>query len=215
MSAARRTRTYRSELRQRQAADTRRRVIDAAIEVFGENGYHAATFAQIADHAGVSIETVRTHGPKSALMWAAVEVASMGVEGRDLDFLATERGTALLDVRDPDEYATFIGRTMLAINQPCAGVWTAATGAAHGDPEIRDRLTEALAHLRGQVGNVLHIAAERGWLRTDVRFDDLVEAACVITSVETYIRFVHWDGKTPNKYKAFVTRAVRDTILHR
>ncbi|MEE6311521.1 TetR family transcriptional regulator, partial [Plantactinospora veratri] len=70
-----RTRTYRSELRDRQAAETRRRVVEAAIEVFGQHGYQAATFAQIARRAGVSVETVRRHGPKAAIMWAAVEVA--------------------------------------------------------------------------------------------------------------------------------------------
>src|SRR5688500_12088486 len=97
-----RTRTYRSELRQRQAAQTRRRIVEAAIEVFSENGYQAATFAQIAKRAGVSIETVQKHGPKTALLWAAVEVASFGVEGRNLDFFATKYGTAMLQVSDPD-----------------------------------------------------------------------------------------------------------------
>ena len=47
-----------------------------------------------------------------------------------------------------------------------------------------------LALLRGQVEHVLRYVAERGWLRPDVPFDDLVEAFCVITCVETYARFV-------------------------
>ncbi|TDE08369.1 TetR family transcriptional regulator [Jiangella asiatica] len=208
-----RTRAYRSELRQRQAVETRRRVVDAAIEVFSENGYQAATFAQIAQRAGVSIETVRKHGPKAALMWATVEVASMGVEGATLDFFDTERGAAVLQVRDPHDFAAFVGETMLAINAPSAGVWTAVVGAAQGDPELRSNLTERLAHIRSQAEHVLRLAAERGWLRTDVPFDELVEAVCVITSVETYVRFVHWDGKSPEAYEAFVARTIRDTIL--
>ena len=53
-----RPRIYRSELRQQQAAQTRRRIIEAAIEEFSHNGYQAATLAQIAKRAGVSIETV-------------------------------------------------------------------------------------------------------------------------------------------------------------
>lgn len=212
-SAEGRTRTYRSELRQRQAAETRRRVVDAAAEVFGEYGYQAATFAQIAKRAGVSVETVQKHGPKTALLWAAVEVASMGVEGRHLDFLTTERGTAMLEVRDPAGFAAFIGQTMVAINQRVAGVWTALVGAAHGDRELRDELATALVHIRGQAENVLRVAADHDWLRTDVPFDDLVEAVCVITSVETYVRFVHLDRKSHEEYQAFVARTVRDTIL--
>jgi AcrR family transcriptional regulator len=209
------TRTYRSELRQRQAAETRTRIVEAAIEVFSENGYQAATFAQIAKRAGVSIETVQKHGPKTAILWAAVEVASFGVEGRDLDFFATDQGAAMLDVPDPGGFAAFVGATMLAINEPSAGVWTAATGAAPGDSELRRHLVERLAEIRRQVENVLRVVAERGWLRTDVPFDDLVEAFCVITSVESYVRFVHLDGRSHEEYRTFIARTVRETILLR
>ena len=44
-------------------------------------------------------------------------------------------------------------------------------------------------------------------------FDDLVEAFCIITCVETYVRFVLLDGKSDDDYKAFVTRMVRETVL--
>lgn len=211
-SADGRVRPYRSELRQRQAAETRGRVIEAAVEVFSEQGYQAATFPQIAKRAGVSVETAQKHGPKAALLWAAVEVASFGVEG-DVDFFDTERGAGMLQVRDPEGFAAFLGETVLAINEPVAGVWTALTAAAHGDREVRGLLSERLALIRGQVENVLRRVAERGWLRTDVPLDDLVQVLCVITSVETYVRCVHLDGKSPEEYQAFVTRTVRDTVL--
>ncbi|MEO3927724.1 TetR/AcrR family transcriptional regulator [Micromonosporaceae bacterium B7E4] len=208
-----RTRIYRSELRQRQAAQTRRRVVEAAGEVFSEHGYQAATFAQIAKRAGVSVETVRTHGPKAALMWAAVEVASVGVEGRDIDLVATDVGKAMIEIADPDGFAAFLGEAMLAMNESAAGVWLAVTGAAQGDSELRGHLAERLAGIRRQVTNVLRVVAERGWVRSDVPFDDLVEACCVITSVESYVRFVRLDGKSPEEYTAFVTRTIRDSIL--
>ena len=70
-----------------------------------------------------------------------------------------------------------------------------------------------LALIRGQVDHVLRFVDDRGWLRRDVPFDDLVEAFCVITCVETYVRFVQHDGKSPSQYKTFVARTVRETIL--
>jgi len=207
-----RTRTYRSQLRQRQAAETRRRVVESAVEVFSEHGYQAATFAHIAKRAGVSVETVQKHGPKTALLWAAVEVASFGVEG-DLDLADTERGKALLEVREPRAFARAVGEMMLAVNEPVAGVWTAATAAAQGDREVAGHLAQRLARIRGQVENVLRTMAERGWLRTDVPFDELVEAVCVITSVESYVRYVRLDGKSTTRYQAFVARTIQDTVL--
>jgi AcrR family transcriptional regulator len=206
------TRRYRSELRQRQAAETRLRVVAAAVELFSRQGYQATTFAQLANEAGVSVETVQRHGPKSALLQAAPELASFGVEG-ETDLLATDLGKAMLQVRDTAELATLIGNAMLAINAPSAGLWVAVASAAQGDEELRGYHAENLALLRRQVEHVFRVFAERGWLREDVPFDDLVEAFCVITGVETYVRFVRLDGKPDDAYTAFVTRTVRETIL--
>ena len=107
-----RTRVYRSELRLRQAEETRRSIIDAAADLFSELGYAGTTLAKIAARAGVSVETVQKNGPKAALIRAAVEVRSFGVEG------------------DRDEAAPFAAQTMLEVNAGSAGVWTALTGAA-------------------------------------------------------------------------------------
>src|SRR5262245_49407030 len=78
---AKATRTYRSALRQRQAHETRLRVVAAAAELFAELGYARTTLARIAEAAGVSIETVQAQGPKATLMVAAVEYSAFGVTG--------------------------------------------------------------------------------------------------------------------------------------
>ena len=38
---------------------------------------------------------------------------------------------------------------------------------------------------------------------------------CVITAPENFVRFVQWDGGSPERYAAFIERTVRDTILAR
>jgi AcrR family transcriptional regulator len=207
-------RPYRSDLRQRQAAETRLRVVKAAVALFGRQGYRATTFSQLAEESGVSIKTVQEHGPKSALLRAAVELTAFGIEGES-DFFATELGQAMLQVRDPSELATMTGEAMLAINAPAAGLWMTVVGASQGDEELSGLHTEMLALVRRQVEHVLTYFDDRGWLRRDVSFDDLVEAFCVITCVENYVRFVQYDGKSPEEYKAFVVRTVRETILTR
>ncbi|HET7762995.1 MAG TPA: TetR family transcriptional regulator, partial [Phycicoccus sp.] len=115
-------RPYRSALRRRQAEETRRRVVEAALDLFARRGYHATTFTDIAAAADVSVQTVQKHGPKSALLQSAVELASFGVEG-ETDFFATEVGRSVLDVADADALAAAVGEAMLAINAPSAAVW--------------------------------------------------------------------------------------------
>ncbi len=212
MSTSETPRPYRSELRRQQAAETRRRVVEAAAETFARHGYQATTFEKIAKRAGVSVVTVQKLGTKPALLQAAVEITAFGVEG-ETDLFATDVGRALLQIHDPDTFAQFLGSAMLAINAPSAGVWMAVGVGAHGSAELRELQATMLRLIRGQVEHVLDHVARRGWLRQDVPFDDLVEASCVITSIDAYVRFVERDGRSPAQYTAFVTRTIRETIL--
>ena len=76
-------RVYRSELRARQARETRARIIAAAGELFARQGYQATTIAAIARAAGVSGETVKTAASKAELLIAAFEVTFSGYEGAE------------------------------------------------------------------------------------------------------------------------------------
>ncbi len=211
MSPVPRVRPYRSELRARQAEETRRRVVGTAARLFSERGYRATTLADVARDAGVSVKTVQEHGPKSALLLAAVELASFGVEG-ETDVFATDFGRAVTQVRDSDELASLIGTAMVAVNAPSVDMWLTFSAAAQEDPDLTEAQRAMIASIREQVVRVLRFVEERGWLRADVPFDDLVEAVCIITSVETYARFVRVDGKSPEAYSAFVARTLRETV---
>src|SRR6478672_4353659 len=62
-----------------QARATRRRIVAAAAELFIENGYPATTLDQIADRAGVAVQTVYFHfGNKRTVLKEAVDVAAVG-----------------------------------------------------------------------------------------------------------------------------------------
>jgi len=208
------SRPYRSALRERQAAQTRERVIRAAGRLFSVQGYRATTFAQIASEADVSVETVQKHGPKTSLLQAAVELASFGVEG-ETDVFTTEVGQAILRVRSVDEFASLIAAGALAINAPSAGMWMTIVGASRGDDELSAYQAQLLAGIRSQVERVLGFIGERGWLRSDLPVDDLVETVCIIAGPEAYVRFVELDGRSTDDYQAFVTRMLNETVLAR
>jgi AcrR family transcriptional regulator len=58
MSKPVKRRRYDSPLRREQAADTRRRILEAARELFERDGYAATSMADVAAAAGVSLKTV-------------------------------------------------------------------------------------------------------------------------------------------------------------
>jgi AcrR family transcriptional regulator len=73
------TSRYHSPLRARQAAETRRAIIDAAITLFREHGWAATTLPMIAGEAGTAVDTIySTFGSKSDLLMAVMDVAIVG-----------------------------------------------------------------------------------------------------------------------------------------
>ena len=171
---ARPTRAYRSELRRRHAEETRQRVVAAAAQLFAELGYARTTFAKIAAAADVSPETVQTHGPKAALMIAAVEYTAFGVTG-DHNVLDLELGQRFVAIINRDEAVDFIVAEQTAVHQRSAPVTQALIGAAAVDPELDGYLGELIAGVGRQVRRVLEVSRDRGWLRDDVPFAELVE----------------------------------------
>ncbi|HJU03484.1 MAG TPA: helix-turn-helix domain-containing protein, partial [Actinomycetes bacterium] len=72
-------RAYTSSLRDQQARLTRRRVLDAALELFLADGYLGTTIEAVARRAGVSPQTVyNAVGGKPALLRAVYDVTLAG-----------------------------------------------------------------------------------------------------------------------------------------
>src|SRR3954451_16669983 len=70
-------RRYHSPLRQEQALATRTRILDAALVLFGRQGYGATSIAAIAREAGVVAETIyATFGSKRGIIDGLIERAA-------------------------------------------------------------------------------------------------------------------------------------------
>lgn len=79
-------RTYRSERRSAAAATTYRRIIDAAISLYGERFHDQIRLEDIADRAGVTVQTVlRRFGSRDGLLDAAGEAGATQVGLQRLD----------------------------------------------------------------------------------------------------------------------------------
>ena len=201
-------------MRQRQAHETRLHVVAAAAELFAELGYARTTLAKIAAAAGVSVETVQAQGSKAALMIASVEFAAFGVTG-DQSVLDLDIGRRFVTITDRDEAVDFIVAEQTAIHERSAGATRALYGAAANDPELDGYLGELIAGVGRQSRRILEVCAERGWLRDDIDFDELVETSVIISGMETYIRIVERDGWTIDAYRDWFRRMVHETLLSR
>lgn len=206
------SRVYRSELRKQQAEQTRLKVIAAAAELFGTLGYARTTFAKIAAEAGVSAETVQANGPKAALLKAAGEYVLLGAADKK-DVFDLEMGQRVLAIGDPDEAIDYLTTEVCEMYARGAPLWLALAGAATMDPELSSFHADAVAGVTYQYGRLMGVCRDRGWLRDDIPFDELVETAAVLASVETYQRIVHHDGLGVEAYQKWLRRMLTETVF--
>jgi AcrR family transcriptional regulator len=206
------SRVYRSELRQQQAAQTRSKVVAAAAELFATQGYARTTFAKIAAAAGVSAETVQAHGPKAALLRAAFEYVAFGVTDQESVF-DLDLGRGLLAIDDRDEAISYLVAAATDMYVRGASLIVALAGAATVDPELGRYYADVVADVTLQNRRLLAVCRDRGWLRDDISFDDLVETTAVLSSAETYHRIVHHDGMSVDAYQRWLRRMLDETVL--
>jgi AcrR family transcriptional regulator len=187
-------------------------VVAAAAELFAAEGYARTTLAKIAAAAGVSVETVQGQGPKAALMIAAAEFAGVGVSGEEsifnLDF-----GRQLLAIDELQDMLDFLAKAVTDIHAGSAKLAPALLGGANSDPELDRYLDEFVAGLNKQTRRMLTVFRDRGWVRDDVPFDEVVETSAVLCSVETYIRMTQRDGWSIDAYRSWCRRMLAETVF--
>ncbi|UXA18962.1 TetR/AcrR family transcriptional regulator [Mycobacterium sp. SMC-4] len=207
-------RRYRSTLRRQQAEQTRLDVVTAAAALFAEHGYAGTTLAKIAAAAGVSVETVQSHGPKAALMIAAVEYAAFGETG-DRDILDSEIGEQLSQIEDPEAALDYLVALQTELHSRSAHPARALFGGAAVDPTLDRYLDELLTGIKRQMRRVLVLFRERGWLREDLPFDDLVETAALLADVQTYLKIVDRSRWSDQAYRTWLRRMLAETVMDR
>lgn len=206
-------RRYRSTLRRQQAEQTRHEVVAAAAGLFADHGYAATTLAKIAAAAGVSVETVQTYGPKAALMIAAVEYSAFGQTG-DRDILDGDVGARLSEIDDAGDGLDFIVSMQGDLHARSARTARALFSGAAVDPALDRYLDDLLAGIKRQIRRVMVVFRERGWLREDVSFDELVETAALLGDVETYLKIVDRSRWSRQAYGKWLRRMLAETVMN-
>lgn len=185
-----------------------------AAELFATEGYARTTLAKIAAAAGVSAETVQGQGPKAALMIAAIEYVAFGVAGEE-NILNLDVGRRLMAIDRCEEALDFVAAAQTDVHERTAPLALALIGAAGADPELDRYLNDVIASINLQTRRVLDAFRDRGWLRDDVPFEEIVETTAVLCSVDTYLRITHRDGWSVEAYRTWIRRTLGEAVFVR
>jgi AcrR family transcriptional regulator len=200
--------------RRDQAEATRRRVLDAAVRLFVERGYHATTIESIAAAADVSVETIyKRFGTKAGMLKAA-------------------REAAVADAPEPDEFFAFpappIEEALRASTDPATQLRTLAEfssrrierlapfhrmlrSAGTGDPELGAFIAADHAARRERQRDNLHTIAATAPLR--LLPQDAADTYSALANPDVYLLLVDQFGWTAEQYRTWLIDTTARLLL--
>jgi AcrR family transcriptional regulator len=204
-------RRYDATGRREAALANRRAILDAAAELFTTRGYAATTMGEVADRAGVAVDTVYTViGRKPALFLELVETA---ISGGDEAVPAERRGyvRAMLEEPDAGRKLDIYAQAIQEMHGRLAPLLRVARSAAH--PEI-EAVWEGIA--RRRAANMRDLArdlAGTGQLRPGLEVEEIADVIWATNSPEFYCLLVEDRGWSPGRFGAWLAAAWRRLLL--
>jgi AcrR family transcriptional regulator len=187
--------------RAEQARATRRRIVAAAAEQFVARGYGATLLDQVAEQAGVAVQTVYFHfGNKRTLLKHVMDVAAVG----DDEPVPLMERPWLEQIRQEDDPRRIIdlwltnGRAILERVAPLMRVMRGATGT---DPELATQWSTNQSQTRTAYTMLAQLLADRGALRPGLDPGQARDIAFVVGNVETYLQFTDVCGWTADEWQ--------------
>ncbi|QNP66162.1 TetR/AcrR family transcriptional regulator [Streptomyces genisteinicus] len=195
------------------ARETRRRIIDAAGELFVAKGYGATTLQEIADRAGVAVQTIYfAFRNKPSLLKELVDVAIAG----DDDPVPTMERPWFAEVTEAptaDAALSALVRGSRGTLERVAAINEMVHAATATDPEIRDLwpagsdpryavVSAATDSLRGKPG-----------ARADVTGEEAADIAFALLSPELFLVLTRDRGWSPERWERWVHETLRARLV--
>jgi len=207
------TRPYKSSLRQEQARETRRRIVEAGGQLFVEHGYGQTTIDAIAERAGVGRKTVFTSvGGKAALLKLAFDWA---LAGDDEPVAIADRPAfrRMMQGKDPAVVLADWMAMNAAIAGRLAGLHHVLVVASDADPEAAALLTTVEGHRTHGAREFVTKLKATGGLQPELDIDRATAIVEVLMDPMPYRRLVTLHGWTPEEYIEYLQRTAAAALL--
>jgi AcrR family transcriptional regulator len=203
---ARRRRERATEERQA----TRRRVVEAARELFLSRGYVATTMADIAREAGVALQSVYTAGQSKADLLHLV--TDLAVAGDDQEVMLVDRSefVAVAAESDAVRQVQLVASLTAATMERLAPVWIAYREAAAVDPKAASNLVAAHRRRRETFGTIIRMIPEE---RLRHPYEWSADTAWAIGSIDVFLllrTMLDWEA---TRYAQWLSDTFADQLL--
>ncbi len=198
--------------RQIAAEATQRVIVETATRLFTAQGYPATSVAQIAEQAGVAVQTIyNSIGAKRDVLSRVLDFAAAGEQAPvPVPTFMQARAEQENDPRRMIEQLVEFWRSALARTAP---IFRVIRQAAALDPEVADLERRRAEQRLRNYGQAAHLLALRGGLRAGLGED---EAAAIIFTVghpDAYRFLVAEQGWTVDRWAAWVGETICAALL--
>jgi AcrR family transcriptional regulator len=199
--------------RTRQASETRRRIVEAAAELFASEGYAGTSIASIADAAGVALPTVYASMRSKANILRGV--IDLTVRGDAAAVPLAEREPWLDMEREPDPRRRLLlfARIHREICDREAGIFAQLEAAAGGDPEAAEMLSEhdrRRFETQSRLARSLHREKQ---LKHGLGARRATDVIWTLASERTYLALVRDRDWQPRAYERWVAEQLGAGLL--
>ena len=199
--------------RARQAADTRRRIADAAARLFLRHGYAATSMNAIAAEAGVAVQTVyASMKTKRDILEAVVRSTVRGEE--DEVPIAASAGWRRMELEtDPREKLVLFVRIHREICEREAELFVVLETAAAIDPEIKPLLRDKEAYRYEDQVRVARSLRRQGGLPPGLSARKAADIIWALASERVYLALVQERGWDARQYEGWLTDQLAAALL--
>lgn len=202
------TRPYRSSVREQRARATRQRILQAARELFVARGWAATGMRDVADSAGVSVETVYKNFPsKGELLHRVVDLIVVG-DDEPVPLAQRDVYTAMAS-GDLTARAGTAAALIASINARQAPILPAMREAATVDESMADLIAEFADQRRLEFRRGGALVAGR-----ELSLDE-ADGLWALLSVDVYLLLTRHVGWTDAAYEAWAADSMLALLLAR
>jgi len=200
-------RPYHSQVRQRQAEETRRRILLAARELFERRGYAVTTLEAIAEKALVSPKTITAvFGSKLALLAEVINPEAFSPRVRQL----IEELRAL---EDPSRQLSLVAQITRQAYEPLVTSLELLRTAGAVAPELADVTRQIEARRRQNQARLIASLREQGALRPGLSLEEATDVLWALTSYDLYRMLVVEQRWEPERYETWLAQLLVQHLL--
>ena len=206
------TRTYASRLRREQANATRRGVLAAARTLFTARGYAQTSVADIARHAGVSVDTVYVSVGRKPELLLAVHDMILGSSQEPIPAEEREYVRRIREAETAEDKIALYAQALAELLPQTVPLHVALSEAGRREPPCQELRQSIDARRRSNMRLFAADLRSTGQVRDDLTDEHVADLVWSMNSPE-YFQLLTDAGYTPQQYAAVVTDTWTQTLL--